>query len=116
MPEDHSERYWKTIERAYDAVSIYDGVRVFQQQFGQLQPDVAKLLAVHWCVSEVCNGGFHQFFYNATGVLAPEAADAFEAFGMNHCAAIVRRAMARLGPGYPRRRLPRIIRLLLAVR
>ena len=37
MPEDHSERYWKTIERAYDAVGIYDGVKVFQQQFGQLQ-------------------------------------------------------------------------------
>jgi Domain of unknown function (DUF4375) len=27
------------------------------------------------CQSEVCNGGFDQFFYNGTGVLAPEAAE-----------------------------------------
>jgi hypothetical protein len=43
MPEDHSQQYWRTIERAHDAVSIYDGVKVFQQQCGQLQPDGASL-------------------------------------------------------------------------
>ena len=32
---------------------------------------------------------------------------------MDRCAAIVRRAMARLGPCYPRSRLLRMIRLLL---
>ncbi|WP_369973953.1 DUF4375 domain-containing protein [Polaromonas sp. SP1] len=32
------------------------------------------LFAVHWCQSEICNGGFMQFFANSTGVLAPEVA------------------------------------------
>jgi hypothetical protein len=48
------------------------------------------LYAVRWCDAEVCNGGFHQFYTNPTGVLGPEAAEGFEAIGMKQVVAVVR--------------------------
>jgi len=114
MAEDISAKYWSAIEKAYDDFNPSGGVRAFREQYAKLELEIGKLLAVHWCVSEVCNGGFYQFFYNDTGVLAPEAAGALEAFGMTACAAVVRQAMSRLGPGYPRRRWLRVVRLWLA--
>ena len=112
--EDYPERYWKAIEQAGEDVNIYDGPKVFLEQYGKLEPAIGKMLAVHWCVSEVCNGGFHQLFFNSTGLLVPEAADAFESFGMTRCASAVRRAVSRLGSRYPRERSSRVIRLYRA--
>ena len=52
--------------------------------------------------------GFNQFFWNGTGVLAPEAANAFEAIGMPGLAALVRRAASFFGSDYIRDRDRRI--------
>jgi len=71
------ERYWRLIKPFSRELSIYDGPEVFLYQFRQLPPEVGHLLAAHRCQSEVRNGGFHQFFSNSTGVLAPEALAAF---------------------------------------
>jgi hypothetical protein len=96
--------YWKLIDSAFDAVSIYDGPTVFAEQFGMLKPEIGHLLAAHWCQSEVCNGGFHQFFTNSTGVLAPEALVGFQAIGIPEWAALLRSAMDVFGVEYPRDR------------
>jgi hypothetical protein len=65
------------------------------------------LFAAHWCQSEVCNGGFHQFFKNPSGVLAPEAAAGFQAIGMPKCASVISKAMQFFGTPYPRNQVDR---------
>jgi hypothetical protein len=44
----------------------------------------------------------HQFFWNCAGVLAPEAADAFDAIGMSGVATIIREALTFFGAHYLR--------------
>src|SRR5262245_3040830 len=57
-------------------------------------PETAgQLSAVRWCEAEVCYGGLHQFFTNATDVLAPEAARGFRAINLPAIAEIVEKAM-----------------------
>jgi len=99
-----SHRYWDHIEPFWESVSIYDGPEEFLLGFTETPEHAAHLLAVHWCASEVCNGGFHQFFFNSTGVLAPEAAIGFRAIGMPRTAAVVTAAMESFGAPYPRDR------------
>jgi hypothetical protein len=55
---------WAVIEPAYNAVSFYDGLDVFAASMSPLTPGQRALLALHWCVAEVSNGGFDQFFLN----------------------------------------------------
>lgn len=63
---------------------------------------VQHLYSAHWCQSEVCNGGLHQFFSNSTGILAPEAVIGFAAMGMPKLAVCVQQAMQFFGDSYPR--------------
>lgn len=99
-----AEGYWRHVKPVWNAVSIYDGPDKFLRQFSRIPEHAGHLFAVHWCISEVCNGGFHQFFSNSTGVLAPEAVAGFRAVGMPETAAIVEQAMARLPTPYIRDR------------
>ncbi len=95
------------IDPHWYGVSIYDGARVFLREYRRTPEAARHLLAAHWCQSEVCNGGFHQFFTNSTGVLAPEAAAGFEAIGQGRVGSVVRRAMEFFGLRYPRDRRKR---------
>ena len=103
MPTD----YWTLIKPVWDAISIYEGGDRFLSDF-EKAPEVSRaLFAAHWCQSEVCNGGFHQFYSNSTGVLAPEAIDAFARIGMANTAAIVSQSMSWFDSPYPRDRAVR---------
>src|SRR5688500_7967929 len=102
---------WQAIEPVWDLINIYDGPDIFLGQFRSVAPATGHLFACHWCHSEVCNGGFHQFFWNSTGVLAPEAAEGFTVLGLTDCAALVKEAMAYFGSPYPRERSERIAQL-----
>lgn len=93
---------WQVIEPYWRAVSIYGGPIVFLQGFEQLPEPARHLFAVWWCDSEVCNGGFHQFFSNSTGVLAPEALEGFRATGLAECAELVDVALSKFHEPYPR--------------
>jgi len=95
--------YWDTVEPVWDKISI-DDVGVFQETFAQAPLHAGLLYAAHFCQSEVCNGGFHQLFYNSTGVLAPEAVLGFRAIGQWKIAETVQAAMDVLGSPYPRDR------------
>ncbi|MBO9709723.1 MAG: DMP19 family protein [Caulobacter sp.] len=106
-----AEGYWALIEPYWDAVSIYDGPEVFERQFSVLPVTARHLFAAHWLVSEVCNGGFSQLFFNSTGVLAPEAVEGLEQIGLPGMAAISEEAMAWFGGDYPRDRDERCERL-----
>src|SRR5688572_20171742 len=94
--------YWEHIKEAYDKTSIYDGGVTFRHEFARLPAHVGDLLAAHWTLSEISNGGLHQFFANPTGVLAPEAAQGFERMGLPQVADVIRRAMAHFDGAYPR--------------
>jgi hypothetical protein len=102
------EAYWALVEPVWKSISIYHGPTVFLQQFRKVPPQVGHLFAAHWCQSEVRNGGFHQFFSNSTGVLAPEALKGFRAIGLQEWAAILEEAMRLLGSPYPREQEYRI--------
>ncbi len=65
------------------------------------------LFAAHFCLSEVWNGGLLQFFWNSTGLLAPEAIEGFKAIGMSRLGGIIAIAAACLGDEYPRDRQDR---------
>ena len=99
-----AEGYWEHVEPFWETVSIYDGPEEFLLHFTETPEHAAHLFALHWCASEICNGGFRQFFFNSTGVLAPEAVAAFRVIGMKRTAAVVVAAMASFGDPYPRDR------------
>jgi hypothetical protein len=96
------ETFWQVLSPYWEQVDIYSGGDVFLRTFANVPKPAGHLLALHWCQSEVCNGGFHQFFSNPTGVLAPEAAQGFRAIGLSAIADILERAMAVFGTAYPR--------------
>ncbi|MFM9848406.1 MAG: DUF4375 domain-containing protein [Hyphomicrobiaceae bacterium] len=94
--------YWQFVEPHWDRVNIYGTANDFLADYKRLSKPVQHLLTCTWCHSEVCNGGFHQFFGNSTGVLAPEAAIGFEAIGLPKAAVAVSGAMHFFGKRFPR--------------
>jgi len=105
------DAYWTLVSPIWNTVSIYEKPENFCKQFADAPVKARTLLAVHWCQSEVCNGGFHQFFWNGTGILAPEAVDSFRSIGMPLTAALVEQAMQWFGEPYPRQRRIRMQKL-----
>jgi hypothetical protein len=105
------DRLFQVIHNLSVHVQLHDDPDVFQISLGMLQPVERDLLVGQYCQSEVCNGGFWQLFYNSTGVLAPDARDAFTAIGIPEWAACLDEAMRFFGPRYPRARQTRIAAL-----
>ncbi len=103
MPEDLS-RYWDAVEPFMEVPNIYDGPDTFLSTFAKVPRPIGLVYAAHFCLSEVHNGGFLQFFKNSTGVLAPEALEGFRLIGMPELASVMKTAMDVLGPEYPRDR------------
>jgi hypothetical protein len=93
---------WAAIEPYWDAIRILESAEVALADFAQTPTPARDLFAAWWLQSEVCNGGFAQFFFNSAGVLGPEAAAAFRLLGMTETAALIDRAIARLGAPYKR--------------
>jgi hypothetical protein len=103
--------YWDQIEEAFEDVDIYESYEVFKQGSSRYPEWKIDILAVHWTMSEVVNGGLRQYFANSTGILAPEAVLAFQRIGKPELAAALFNAMSLLGEPYPRERKERTERL-----
>ncbi|MCP5520187.1 MAG: DUF4375 domain-containing protein [Verrucomicrobiales bacterium] len=103
--------YWDQIEEAFEAVDIYESYDVFKQGAGGYPEWKIDILAVHWTMSEIANGGLEQYFGNSTGILAPEAVLGFQRIGKPELAVALQKAMALLGEPYPREREQRADRL-----
>ena len=101
------EEYWKLVEPIWDKISVSDEPEKFLQDFGKAPESPRLLYAAHWTQSEAMNGGLAQFFDNPTGILAPEAVEAFRSIGMPQTAAVLLAAMAFFGDPYPRDRATR---------
>ncbi|MBE0544817.1 MAG: DUF4375 domain-containing protein [Verrucomicrobia bacterium] len=83
--------YWDQIEEAFEAVDIYETYDVFKQGAAKYPEWKIDILAVHWTMSEVVNGGLKQYFGNSTGILAPEAVAGFQRIGKPELAACAAR-------------------------
>ena len=103
---EQERNYWCVLDPIWDRIDI-DTPDTFAKTFSAVPRSVGLLYAAHFCQSEVCNGGFTQFFWNSTGVLAPEAVEGFEAIGQPHVADVLQRAMNMLGSPFRRDRAAR---------
>lgn len=105
------EEAWRAIEPYWERVDIYGDPDGFLSGFKVVPAAVGHLLAVWWCNSEVCNGGFHQFFSNSTGILAPEALAGYRSIGLLRCSELVETAIRMFDSDFPRDRNSRCSRL-----
>lgn len=103
--------YWDLIEPVWEEISIYDGPEPYLAGIRSVPRHVGLLFAAHWTYVEVGNGGFSQYFANSTGIVAPEAIEAFEEIGQPRVAEILRRAVAHFGPTFPRNRAERVAKM-----
>ncbi len=108
---DLLDSIWPRSDVPSQGISIYDGAAVFLRDFAAADPVQATLFAAYWPQAEVLNGGLSQFFGNSTGVLAPEAVEAYKRLGMPRLAAKLQDAMDWFGAPYPRERASREDRL-----
>ena len=65
---------------------------------GLPQP-LAAFFAIDYSHADICNGGFHQYYYNHTGDLAPYAIRGFRSLGEEERAELMVRSMARFPGG-----------------
>lgn len=102
-----SDPYWEIVKPVWDTISIQYGEEIFLEQYNKATEKQRVLYSSHWAQSEILNGGLGQFFSNSTGVLAPEAVDAFNKLGMPKCARAITGAMRFFGNEYSRDHLLR---------
>lgn len=93
--------FWAAIELVWDAVSIYQGPEVLETGLALATEPQRGLYAIWWTRSEVENGGFSQYFWNDTGVVAPHAVKGFRLIGATALADVVEGAMRLFGPEFP---------------
>lgn len=87
---------------------ISDDPAEFLEWFHSLTQPQQICFPTQWLCNEVYNGGFHQYFWNGTGLHAPEAVSGFRALGLNDIAEIAEKAMSVFGNDYPRDREIRV--------
>src|SRR6059036_2938088 len=99
---DADEFYWTCIQEAFDEFDICAGTAAFSKAIHGFPEWVGDLLSVHWLLLEFQNGGLMQFFYNSSGVLAPEAVLGLRRMGLSEAAEALGRAVDLFGSPYPR--------------
>jgi hypothetical protein len=107
------QAYWSLIEPFCEPLDLSwdDGPEEFIRLFRSFPPEVGHLYAGEWCQSEIFNGGLLQFFFNSTGILAPEAVEGFKAVGLTAWANALSEAISFFGQPYPREREVRLQQL-----
>lgn len=96
---DDAQVTWRAVEPVYDRVSLHDGPERLTADLAPLTAGQRALLALHWTIAEVCNGGFDQYFDNATGALAAEAAQGARRVGAARTAGVIEAAMRAYAAG-----------------
>jgi hypothetical protein len=93
MTIDRNEMNFRLVK-----LSESPNIRFWRLNYDQLSfPE--RVFGLIWELeSEVNNGGFHQYFLNSTGALAPYVVDALTAVGAVATAGIAQQALALVGP------------------
>lgn len=76
---------------------IYDGPARYEKSLESFSKPQRLVFASMWYISEVNNGGHDQFYFNSTGIVWPDAAEAFSKFGISELSAIILESAKRLG-------------------
>lgn len=100
---DPAQLAWAAIEPVWDAVDLSVEPGAVDDQLSRLSTGQRALLAIHWCVAEVTNGGFEQFFANPAGVLTREAREGFVLVGDQALASVIDQLAALFPEGWPAR-------------
>lgn len=85
------------IEPVWNSVSIYDGLRKYNEDLSSFSEQQRLMLACHWYIAEVNNGGHHQFYSNSTGIVWADALHGFRAAGLPQVADILDESIVRMG-------------------
>jgi hypothetical protein len=99
--EQEESSYWNAIELIWDLVNFYDGEETYLASISTLDRPLVLLYAAHFAYSEICNGGFQQFYWNSTGAIGPETVEGYRMIGMPELADLVERTSALLESPYP---------------
>ena len=95
---------WPVSDVASKLISIYEGPEVFLRDYSAATEVHQHIFAAYWFQAEFLNGGLTQFFGNSTGVLAPEAVEAYKAMNLPLLAAKLQESIDLFGYPYPRER------------
>ena len=74
----------------------------YDPSLSEIPRNIQLLAAASYGKSDIDNGGFHQFFSNWTGTMAPEMIEWFQRSGLAESADVVREAVAVFGTKFPR--------------
>jgi hypothetical protein len=77
----------------WDDLDFYEDPERAASFFRSVSLPQGGMIAMWWCRSEVCNGGFDQFFWNSTGMIWPQALQGFELVAANSYASLLKRAL-----------------------
>jgi len=92
-PQDREQVWWDVTAPAFvELRTPYEP----DPRLDELTPGQRALYALHWARSEIGNGGFHQYLYNPTGMLANEALRGAELIGSVEIAEVFRQVRALL--------------------
>ena len=85
---------WAVIEPMWDDLNFYEDWGRVEKFMKAVTPGQGAMISIWWCESEVCNGGFEQFFSNSTGMLAEPALKGFRLVGADHYSDLLWQAMS----------------------
>ncbi|BAU89425.1 flagellar associated protein [Methylorubrum populi] len=86
----------------WQCLNHYDAPAAVAARLAALPAPHARIIAVRIFEAEMLNGSVHQAFFNSSGVLAPDVAEALKAMGLPGHAAAVERGIALFPKPYPR--------------
>jgi hypothetical protein len=86
--------FWAVVEPMWEDLNFYEDPRTAADFFEMASPVQGAMIAMWWCRSEVCNGGFDQFFWNSTGMIWPCALQGFRLVGANSYAELLEKALS----------------------
>jgi len=73
--------FWAVVEPMWEDLDFYREQETAADFFAKASLAQGAMIAMWWCRSEVCNGGFDQFFFNSTGMIWSEALKGFRMVG-----------------------------------
>jgi hypothetical protein len=94
--------YRELVDPLYETLVTWKTADLYLERTRGIREDLALLFGAHLAYWEIGNGGFTQFFWNSSGIVAPEAVRGFRMLGMPRSAEIVERAMLHFGQPFPR--------------
>lgn len=95
--EIDGDDYFVVIEPVFLAVSIYDGPETYENDLARFSREQRHVLACHWYLSEVNNGGHDQFYDNSNRIVWTDAKGGFDAIRASAVAEIIAESAQRLG-------------------